>query len=76
MSTEPSVTEQAHPKVKMIRQGGGGDTVYSIGVIGACAYFLKGATTFQEKALAILKGFVWPGYLVYELFMFLHKPAE
>ena len=77
MSTEPSATQPTYPKVKVIRQGGGGGSpVYGIGMIGACAYYLKGATTFQEKATAILKGFAWPAFLVYELFMFLHKPAE
>jgi hypothetical protein len=77
MNSESDEIKPVRPTtVKIIRQGGGGSPVYGIGMIGAWMYFWKGATTNQEKAMAVLKGFVWPAILVYELFMFLKKPAE
>ncbi len=66
-------TEQEHQKAIMIRQGGGSDAVYGIGMVGAWVYYWKRAATTQERIQAILKGFVWPAFLVYELFVFLEK---
>ena len=60
----------------MVRQGGGGDAVYGIGLFGAWAYYLSRATTFQEGVLGFLKGFVWPAMLVYELLKFLNKESD
>jgi hypothetical protein len=52
---------------------GGGDAVYGIGVIGAWVYYLKRATTNQERALGLAKGLVWPAFLVYALLVFLEQ---
>jgi hypothetical protein len=55
----------------VIRSGGGTDAVYGIGMIGAWVYYLKRATTNQERALGLAKGLVWPAFLVYALLAFL-----
>jgi len=76
MTTEEvGVQEQRAPeKQKTVVTGsGGGDAVYGVGMIGAWVYYFKRATTTQERILAILKGFVWPAFLVYELLVFLEK---
>jgi len=46
----------------------GGDAVYALGIIGAWVYYWQRADTSGERALAILKGMVWPAFLVYEAF--------
>jgi len=77
MATE--VNEGEGKKVKVKVQGGGGsDTVYGLGVIGACMYYMKGADTPQEKVKAFFKALIWPVTLVHDLFKFLNpeKPAE
>jgi hypothetical protein len=73
MPTEPTLTKAEHHKQTVIVRGGGSDTVYALGVIGACMYYLKGATTFEEKARAFGKALVWPVFLVKGLFEFLEK---
>ena len=74
MTDEPILTQPEHPKHKRMRQGGGGsDSVYGVGMIGAWAYYFKRAATTQQKIEAFFKGLVWPAYLVYELFVFLNK---
>ena len=67
------MTTEEQKKPVVIRTGGGADAVYGIGMIGAWVYYLKRATTNQERVLAVLKGFVWPAFLVYALFVFLEK---
>lgn len=74
MSTELGSDQQAQPTIKIIRQSG--DAVYGIGIFGAWAYYLSKTTTFKEGALGVLKGFVWPAMLVYELLKFLHPEPE
>ena len=46
----------------------GGDAVYAFGVIGACVYYWQRADTSGGRAIAVLKGMVWPAFLVYEAF--------
>jgi hypothetical protein len=46
----------------------GGDTVYALGMIGAWVYFWRQADTPGDRVLAVLKGFVWPAFLVHEAF--------
>ena len=55
------------------RPSGGMDAVYAIGMVGAWVYFFKQAVDNQERVLAILKGLVWPAFLVYGLFKSLEK---
>lgn len=64
----------AHVKQRPVVSGSAGaDAVYGIGMIGAWIYYFKRATTMRERVLAILKGFVWPAFLVYEALMFLES---
>jgi hypothetical protein len=61
-------------KKRMVKyQGGGSDTVYALGMVGAWVYYIKRATTNQERVLGFLKGLVWPAFLVYELYEFLNQ---
>jgi hypothetical protein len=54
-----------------VRVQGGSDTVYALGLIGAWAYYIGRATTPEERVKGFFKAFVWPAFLVYELFKFL-----
>lgn len=45
-----------------------GDAVYGLGMIGAWVYFWQRADTNGDRALGVLKGLVWPAFLVYEAF--------
>ncbi len=73
MTMEANTTSQEGQKPRMVRSGGASDAVYGIGLFGAWVYYFKRATTTQERILAFFKGFVWPAFLVYELFVFLEK---
>ena len=73
MTTELLPTEQENPKIQMKYQGGSSEAVYGLGLIGAWVYYISRATTVQEGVVGFLKGLVWPAFLVYELFEFLHK---
>lgn len=48
-------------------QGAGGGAVYGLGFVGAVIYYIQAATGFWMGLLGILKAFVWPAFLVYEL---------
>ena len=73
MSTEINPCTHADKKMMVRHQSGGSDTVYALGIIGAWVYYYKRAATNQERVLGFLKGLVWPAFLVYELFEFLHQ---
>jgi phage-related protein len=47
--------------------GSAGDAVYALGIIGAAIYFISAATSFWMGVVGILKAFVWPAILVYEV---------
>ncbi len=66
------MTTEEQKKPVVIRSGGA-DAVYGIGMIGAWVYYLKRATTNQERALGLAKGLVWPAFLVYALLVFLEE---
>ncbi len=53
-------------KVKVVKQGGG-NAVYGLGIIGALIYYIQAADGFWMGVVGILKAFVWPAFLVYEL---------
>lgn len=53
------------------RGGGGGGFVYFLGLIGAMIYYIQAADTFWGGVLGVLKGLVWPVFLVYDLLKFL-----
>lgn len=48
----------------VVRQGGG-NTVYSMGMIGALVYYISAADGFWPVITGILKALVWPAFLVY-----------
>ncbi len=50
---------------------GSNGALYVFGAIGAAFYFISKAVGFWAVMLALLKAFVWPGVLVYELLKFL-----
>ena len=60
-------------KRKTCRVDGGscGGAVYGLGLIGAAVYYITTATGFWNGVLGILKAFVWPAFLVFELLKFL-----
>ncbi|NOH03023.1 MAG: hypothetical protein HND47_14225 [Chloroflexi bacterium] len=59
--------EQREKKTKVIYRGGASEAVYAFGLFGAWFYYLTHATTIWMGVLGILKGFIWPALLVYEL---------
>ncbi len=73
MTTGPTTMEHENQKTKVIRQGGGSDAVYGIGLIGAWVYYIGRATTSEERIKGFFKGFIWPAFLVHQLFVFLEK---
>jgi hypothetical protein len=54
-------------KTKVVTRGGGGGAVYFLGLIGAMIYYIQAADGFWQGVLGVLKAFVWPAFLVYEL---------
>ena len=73
MTTDLSPKKSQEKNMMVKYQGGGSDTTYAIGMIGAWVYYIKRATTNQERVLGFLKGLVWPAFLVYELLEYLHR---
>lgn len=45
--------------------------IYCLGIVGAFVYFLQGVSGFWPVVLALLKAFIWPAFMVYEVFKFL-----
>jgi hypothetical protein len=56
--------------------GGSGDALYALGVFGAATYFWQRADGPKGKTLAVLKGMVWPAFLVHAAFELLEDQAE
>tara|TARA_Y100000310_G_scaffold297004_1_gene329697 strand:- start:1153 stop:1374 length:222 start_codon:yes stop_codon:yes gene_type:complete len=44
---------------------------YFLGVVGAAIYYISTATGFWVGVLGILKAFVWPAFVVFEVLKFL-----
>jgi hypothetical protein len=55
------------------RAAGGGNAVYALGLIGALVYYIRAADGFWDGVLGVLKAFVWPAFLVYDLLAFLAR---
>jgi len=60
---------------KVIVHGGGSDSVYGLGMIGAWVYYMGRATTPRLKLLGFFKGLVWPALLVYEMLKFFNEES-
>ncbi len=46
----------------------GGSALDGLGIFGAWVWFWQQADGFWEYVGAILQGFVWPAFMVYDLF--------
>jgi len=57
---------------KAMKPGGPSGAVYFFGLIGALVWYLQQAHTFWSTILAILKAFVCPALLVYDVLKFVH----
>jgi hypothetical protein len=75
MTAENESNGQGKKNTVVRYQGGAGDTVYGLGLIGAWVYFIGRGTTPQEKLTGFFKGLVWPAFLVYAALKFL-EPKE
>jgi len=62
------VTDMADDSDKRKPSAPNGDAVYGLGMIGAWVYFWRQADTNSDRAMGLLKGLVWPAFLVYEAF--------
>lgn len=50
---------------------GGSGAVYGLGFLGAAIYYISQASNFGEGLIGFLKAIVWPGFVVYDLLVFL-----
>ena len=57
----------------MSASAGGGGALYGLGWLGAVVFYLQQASNFGEGLLGLLKSFLWPAFLVYDLLHFLGK---
>lgn len=55
----------------MYGKRGGGDAVYALGLFGAMVFYVQQAVGFWAVILAILKSFIWPAFVVYDLLKFI-----
>lgn len=62
----------AKDKVKVINKGGPFGGAYFLAFIGAAVYFIQNSVGFWEFILSILKGLVWPAYLLHQAFVLMH----
>lgn len=51
--------------------GAGGGAVYFFGLIGAMVYYIQASDGFWSGVLGVLKAFVWPAFVIYDLLKFL-----
>ena len=56
---------------KQVSNPSGGDAVYCIGLMGALFYYVGQVDGFWNIILAIIKAFIWPAFVVYDLLKFL-----
>jgi hypothetical protein len=53
----------------------GGGAIYGLGIFGALVYFWQQAEAWWQYLLAIFQGFLWPAFMVYEIFAVRHGPG-
>lgn len=55
--------------VKVVKQGGDGmfGFAYCVSIVGAIVYFVQVSAGFWGFILAVLKGLVWPAFVIYEV---------
>lgn len=54
-----------------MKNRGGGEAVYALGILGALIYYITTATSFLMGLIGIFKAFFWPAFLVYHLMRYL-----
>lgn len=47
--------------------------VYGLGLIGALVYFIQVADSITSGIVGIVKAFIWPAIVVFELLKFLYS---
>lgn len=52
--------------------GNNSDALYGVGVIGALAYFLQGASGLVPVLEGAIKAFFWPAFVVFKVLGMLH----
>ena len=57
--------------VKIVNKGGMFGGFYFLSFIGAAVYFTQLSSGFWDFVLAIVKAFVWPAFLVHQVFVLL-----
>jgi len=45
--------------------------IYGLGIVGAAIYFIQTATSFWMGAWGLVKAFLWPAFLIFDLMKFL-----
>ncbi|AXT58228.1 hypothetical protein J8L88_18920 [Aquimarina sp. MMG015] len=55
-----------------VQKNASSNTVYGLGIIGALIYYVSQATSFWVGIIGVLKAFVWPAFLVYELLSYVN----
>ena len=68
MTAEASTGEAATEQRGKGGQPPGGDAIYALGIVGAAVFYWQRADTPGARALGVLKGLVWPAFMVYEGF--------
>ena len=58
-------------KITKPSSGGGGNAVYSMGMVGSAIYYIQQADGFWAVIVALLKALVWPAFVVYDLLKFM-----
>lgn len=46
---------------------------YFLGIIGSAVYFVQQVDGFWPVVGALLKALVWPAFMTYDIFIFLHR---
>ncbi len=70
---QPSGQSSGHKRHKhwdrkvVVHRGGGSGAVYFFGLIGAAIYYIQAAEGFWPGVLGLLKAFIWPVFVVYDL---------
>lgn len=59
------MTKGENAFIKVTNQQGAGGFVFCMAYIGAVVYFFNQSPDFWGFVLALLKGIVWPAFLVY-----------
>lgn len=54
-----------------IQKSTSGNGIYGLGFLGALIYYLTTATSFWIGVIGVVKALLWPGFLVYELLLYL-----